>query len=347
VKKIAIIGSGVAGLCAAKQLCENPDLSITLFNKHPSLHHSCSWLAGGMLAPWCEQEHCDYDLISESDGAIAWWQEKLRSSTQHPHNKTDIFQKNGTLVIAQPRDMSELDYFAQRTLSYAWQDDKDIKALEPDLAQRFSRGLFFENEAHLDPRLALNALFESLKKADNIALKMGKFADHHDLLQDYDIVVDCAGLSACEQWPELRSVRGEMLLIRCPDITFSRPIRMIHPRIPLYIVPRKDQVFMVGATMIESDDARGPSVRSIGELLNALYALHPAFAEAEIIETKADRRPSLPDNRPAMKREGRSIFINGMYRHGFLMAPILAQKLAAMVAMMQKGTMSETATALS
>ena len=63
----------------------------------------------------------------------------------------------------------------------------------------------------------------------------------------------------------------------------GRPVRMLHPRIPLYIVPRADGVFMIGATMIESADPTGVSVRSTLELLGAAYALHPAFGEAEVL----------------------------------------------------------------
>ena len=40
------------------------------------------------------------------------------------------------------------------------------------------------------------------------------------------------------------------------------------------------------------------------ELLNAAYALHPAFAEAEILEMGADVRPAFPDNLPARAPAG-------------------------------------------
>jgi glycine oxidase len=143
-----------------------------------------------------------------------------------------------------------------------------------------------------------------------------------------DLIVDCRGLAARDVLADLRAVRGEMLVVRSRDVALSRPVRMLHPRIPLYIVPRGEGVFMVGATMIESASAEGASVRSMVELLNAAYALHPAFGEAEILEVQAGLRPAFPDNLPAVRRDDGVIYANGLYRHGFLLAPALAKQVA-------------------
>ena len=143
-----------------------------------------------------------------------------------------------------------------------------------------------------------------------------------------DMVVDCRGLAARDVLPDLRGVRGEMVVVRCRDVALARPVRMLHPRIPLYIVPRGDGRFMIGATMIESEQ-RGPvSVRSAVELLNAAYALHPAFGEAEIVELGSDLRPAFADNLPQIWRDGRVLRANGLFRHGFLLAPALALQVA-------------------
>ena len=88
---------------------------------------------------------------------------------------------------------------------------------------------------------------------------------------------------------------------------------------------------MVGATMIESDAAGPMTVRSAIELLNAAYALHPAFAEAAILELGAGVRPAYPDNLPRVVRHGRVLRLNGMHRHGFLLSPSLALQAADMI----------------
>jgi glycine oxidase len=119
-----------------------------------------------------------------------------------------------------------------------------------------------------------------------------------------------------------------MLLLRSRDITLTRAVRVLHPRWPLYVVPRGDGLFMVGATMIESDDTSRITARSVLELLNAAYALHPALGEAEIVEMGTHARPAFPDNLPRIRRVGRVFYVNGLFRHGFLLAPALARRTA-------------------
>ena len=159
-----------------------------------------------------------------------------------------------------------------------------------------------------------------------------------------DFVVDCRGLAARDVLPDLRGVRGEMVVIRSREVSLSRPVRLLHPRIPLYIVPRGEGVFMIGATTIESETRGGVSVRSTVELLNAAYALHPAFGEAEILELGADLRPAFPDNLPAVRRGPHGLLVNGLYRHGFLLAPAMARQAADLV---ESGQCGSSSTAIS
>jgi glycine oxidase len=231
--------------------------------------------------------------------------------------------RNGSLVVAPARDAAELTRFAQRTENYEWRDADGIAALEPDLADRFRRALFFPREAHLEPRRALPGLAEALAKR-GVAIRFG-------VERAEGFVIDCRGLAARDVSPDLRGVRGEMVVIRSREVSLSRPVRLLHPRIPLYIVPRGEGVFMIGATAIESEARGGVSVRSAVELLNAAYALHPAFGEAEILELGADLRPAFPDNLPAVRRGPNGLLVNGLYRHGFLLAPAMARQAADLV----------------
>uniref|UniRef100_UPI0017ABA2A5 FAD-dependent oxidoreductase n=1 Tax=Methylibium sp. TaxID=2067992 RepID=UPI0017ABA2A5 len=102
------------------------------------------------------------------------------------------------------------------------------------------------------------------------------------------------------------------------------PTRLLHPRYPLYVAPKPEGVFVIGATEIESDDCSPASVRSALELLSAAYTVHPGFGEARILEIASQVRPTLPDNLPALRCLGpRRVQINGLYRHGFMIAPAL------------------------
>jgi len=119
-------------------------------------------------------------------------------------------------------------------------------------------------------------------------------------------------------------VRGEVIRVHAPDVTLARPTRLVHPRYPLYIAPKPEGLFVIGATEIESDDMSPASVRSTLELLSAAYAVHSGFAEARIVEIATQCRPTLPDNLPALRQpRPRVLQINGLYRHGFMIAPAL------------------------
>jgi hypothetical protein len=144
-------------------------------------------------------------------------------------------------------------------------------------------------------------------------------------------IVDCTGFAARRALGNLRGVKGEMLVLRSHEISLSRPVRVLHPRIPVYIVPRGNGEFMVGATMTESDDSSRITARSIHELLSAAYSLHPAFADAEILEIGTQVRPAFADNLPRLHRIADRLYVNGLYRHGFLLAPALARRVAERV----------------
>jgi glycine oxidase len=310
--KVTVVGAGVAGLTVALELNER-GLAVEVIERGRAVGGGCSRMAGGMLAPWCERAATDETVARLGVPSIDWWLRHFPGTV-----------RNGSLVVAPSRDQVELTRFAQRTDAFEWCDEAGIASLEPDLAGRFRRALFFPREAHLDPRRALPALAEALN-VRGVPIRFG--VDQAEA----DFVIDCRGLAARDVLSDLRGVRGEMVVIRSREVSLSRPVRLLHPRLPLYIVPRGEGVFMVGATSIESETLGGVSVRSAVELLNAAYTLHPAFGEAEILELGADVRPAFPDNLPAVRRGPRGLLVNGLYRHGFLLAPAMARQAADLV----------------
>lgn len=299
---VTIIGAGVAGLCAAYALSK-AGLTPRLIDRNGAPGpHGCSWWAGGMLAPFCEGAVAEPAILTHGQAAAAFWAEV-----------TEVTYR-GSLVIALQRDQGELTRFARRTSGY--QQTHDLATLEPELSQHKS-ALFFDREAHLDPRRALADLVAALATR-------GIEVERAEAIPENIAgpVIDARGMAAA--LPDLRAVRGEMVVLRSSDITLSRPVRLLHPRHPLYIVPREGGLFMLGATQLESADRRGVSARAALELLSAAYALDPRFGEAELLETGADLRPAFPDNVPRVTVRGRVVYLNGLFRHGYLMAPALA-----------------------
>lgn len=313
--RVLVKGTGVAGLTAAFELARN-GFAVEVSDRNAEPSRGASFYAGGMLAPWCERESAEEAVLTLGQAALDWWDEATPG----------LVVRNGTLVVAPARDRAELSRFASRTSGYRWVDESEIATLEPDLAGRFRSGLYFPGEGHLDPRLALKSLHERLCGL-GVRFHMDVPVDE----QRFDRVVDCTGPAAVGEISDLRGVRGEMLYLATSEVCLSRPVRLLHPRIPLYLVPREPGRFMVGATMIETEDAGAISTRSMMEFLNAAYAVHPAFAEAAIIETGTGIRPAYPDNLPKITQDGRIIFINGAHRHGFLLSPAMAQRAAEIV----------------
>lgn len=305
---ITVLGAGVAGLCAATVLAER-GLPVEVVDSRPE-GAGASWLAGGMLAPFVEAESAAPEVARLGAGAVDWWAARVPGVV-----------RRGTLVVAPTRDRAELDRFAARTGGHERIGADRIALTEPDLAGRFASALHYPDEAHLDPRLALKALADGLRARGAVvrfdAQSACGYAD-----------VDCRGIAARDVLPGLRAVRGEMLMLRCPEVVLTRPVRLLHPRFPVYVVPRGNGLYMVGATMIESD-ATGPiTLRSATELMSAAFALHPGFAEAKVVDMGSGLRPAWPDNVPRVCEAGGRLHLNGLYRHGFLTAPALAGQLA-------------------
>lgn len=306
---VTILGAGVCGLTIATEIVSRGG-KVRLHDPAggPGAH-GCSWWAGGMLAPHCERESAEEPVVRLGAEAAAWWDRHAGGVT-----------RNGSLVVALGRDRQELKRFARRTEGFAELDGSGIAALEPDLADRTAGALYFETEAHLSPRDVVVSLRNRLaEQGVEVTTEAPRNAAQ---------IIDCRGFAARDALADLRGVKGEMLILRCPDVTLTRPVRLLHPRFPLYIVPRGDGVYMLGATMIEASERTRITARSMVELLNAAYALHPAFGEAEVLEIGVDARPAFPDNLPRIRRRGDTIYANGLFRHGYLLAPAMARMTA-------------------
>ncbi|MGY3342938.1 MULTISPECIES: FAD-dependent oxidoreductase [unclassified Bradyrhizobium] len=317
---VSIIGAGIAGAWQAL-LFAQAGHAVTLHERgDAAMAGSTSHWAGGMLAPYCEAEVAEPVISRLGLRSLDIWRRELPDTPF-----------NGSLVVAHPRERSDFERFARMTEGHRRLDAAGLAALEPSLEGRFRDALFFPAEGHVEPRRVLPKLHARIVAAGG-TIRFGSDVSANDLanLDPEGLVIDCRGLSARDEQSELRGVKGEMILIETSEVQLARPVRLIHPRWPLYVIPREDNLFMLGATSIETEDT-GVSVRSALELLGAAYAVHPAFGEARIVEFGSGLRPAYPDNLPRIGVRGGKISVNGLYRHGFLLAPALAELTLAYV----------------
>lgn len=341
-QSIAIVGAGLIGRILAFELLQE-GCKVSIFDRDSELgSKSCGWTGAGMLAPYAELDASDEIVFSLGVASLPLWQELIAALPEPV-----FFQRSGTLVVAHSQDRAEFARFQrsiERRLSTIDSLAQDIETslelldasgignLEPELRTRFSSGLFLRHEGQVDNRQLYNALGAALKNQDiswhanidvsavqpfSVVASNGSFK--------FDQVIDCRGLGARTDVPMLRGVRGEIVRIHAPEVNLGRPIRLMHPRYPLYIAPRDAGCFVVGATQIESEDMSAMTVQSALELLSAAFSVHPGFANASILDMEANCRPALPDNVPRIFSQPGLLRINGLYRHGFLVAPKLAK----------------------
>jgi glycine oxidase len=306
---VSVIGAGIAGAWQALLFAQS-GRAVTLHERgDAAMMQATSHWAGGMLAPYCEREASEPVITRLGIRSLDLWREQF---PQTPFN--------GSLVVSHPRDRADFERFARLTSGHRRIEADAMQELEPSLEGRFRDALFFPDEGHVEPRLVLPELHARIRAAGGaIEFNSEQQPDERD-----GIVIDCRGLRARDSLPDLRGVKGEMVIVESDEIELSRPVRLIHPRWPLYIIPRANRQFMIGATSIEREDD-GVSVRSALELLSAAYAVHPAFGEARIVEIGSGLRPAFPDNLPRIAIDNKKIAVNGLYRHGFLLAPALAE----------------------
>jgi len=354
-QQIAIVGAGVMGRTLAWQLLEDAQqtgrsVALTLFDKDPVDHgDAAAYTAAGMLTPYCEVETAETQVFDMGMRALQRWPALAASLG-------DVgFRQRGSVVVAHANDQADYQRFTQQLRhklgadmrgEVTELDSAGLQATCPDIAGNFDTGLYIRDEAAVDSGRYMQVIAERLLergvewRAECAVRNMIQAAGQAEVTKAdgsseiFDQVVDCRGLDARDAFPDLRGVRGEVLTVHAPEVNIDCLVRLMHPRYRLYLVPREDHTYVLGATQIESDD-RGPvTVHSALELLSALYSLHTGFAEARVIKTDANCRPALRDNLPRIVTEGedgRIMRINGLYRHGYLLAPVLAQEAAAML----------------
>ena len=360
-KQIAIVGAGIMGRLLAWQLINRPEsVTVTLFDKDPIDNGgAAAYTAAGMLAPYSELESAEFDVFEMGMASLARWPAVLSSINATVHPPLTLFS-GGTLVVAHQQDMADFQRFYQHLvtkLPSVLLDDSaahmqvlqqaQLQLCAPQLATRFNNALYLPNEAWLDTNQVMQGLATYLQangvhwqanchvsKIENITKgkHAGRAAVHlPSAKQVFDHVIDCRGLGAkrdfaTQKSQQLRGVRGEVITLHAPDVTLKHAVRLIHPRYKLYIAPRDAHHFVIGASQIESEDQGPISVRSTLELLSAAYSIDAGFAEAKILNCASNCRPAFTDNLPEISCNKRVMQINGLFRHGYLLAPYLAQQ---------------------
>ena len=347
--RIGIAGAGVLGRLLAWQL-GRAGHAVTVFDPAPGPQapatgslaqrsaHAAGFTAAGMLSPIAELDNAGPAMARLGWRSLALWR-GIANDLRGAGCSAPLFAQHGSLLLAHGADLGTASRVLSRlqaatTLAAELPapqplDRASLATLEPAVKPGMHAWLL-PGEAQVMSRDMLTAL---AAYAPNVHWCWGERVARVDpdqiILADgdvllFDLSIDTRGVGARPGMP-VRGVRGEVVWLHAPGVRLQRPLRLLHPRHRVYIVPRPGDLFVVGASEIESEDRSPVSLSSAVELMAAAQSVLPELTEARIVHLETNLRPALPDNEPRIEHREGLLRINGLYRHGWLLAPSLVQ----------------------
>ena len=340
---IAIAGAGLAGRLLAWALARAGH-RVEVFDASPGpapafdAQGAAAFSAAGMLSPLAEQEQGGAAIAALGWRSLALWP-GIVAALPLPVP----LQANGSLLLAHRADLGAAQRALMRMPGAEPLDAQALRAREPMLAPGL-RGWLLPREGLISPLAAMTALQAGAadvrwhwgRPVDQVLPGEFHFADGGHWRGDW--AIDARGLGARPPLP-LRGVRGEIVTLSLPGHGLRHPARLLHPRHRVYLVPRSGEELVVGASEIESEDRSPMSLRSAVELMAAAQSVLPALSEARIVRLDRHLRPALPDNLPFTHHEPGLLRLNGLYRHGWLLAPALVEQLLGEAGLAELGAL--------
>jgi glycine oxidase len=345
--RIGIAGAGLLGRLLALQLVRAGH-TVTVFDPASGPEHriAAGWTAAGMLSPMAELETANLAVFEQGVRSLALWQGIVSLLQDVAPSHPVMFKQMGSLLLVHKGDEGAakrmIDLLAHKTPSHYAEhapqalSREALRSADPTLHATGSAWLL-PIEGQIDTVQAMAAMTAAAttlgvtwrwnEAVTQLAQGMIQTTNGS---HNFDWVFDVRGTGARSDLP-VRGVRGEIFWLHAPNVELQRPIRLLHPRHRVYLVPRDGNRIVVGASEIESEDRSPISLRSTVELLAAAHSVIPELAEARIIHSETNLRPALLDNLPRLETQDGITFINGLFRHGWLIAPALvAQALEAL-----------------
>ena len=346
---IAIAGAGLLGRLLAWQLARVGH-AVEVFDAAagPLLRGATGWTAAGMLSPVSELECADENVYRLGLRSLQLWPGLIEGLPPVSHvpfeGEADAapqpvdLRERGSLLLAHRGDEGAaarvVDLLAGKAPAGQAPrriDLQELATLEPDIRGP-AHAWLLEGEGQIDTWQAMAALALGAQAAGarfhwGAVVSRAEPGALHTVRGTVkaDWVFDLRGTGARPQLP-VRGVRGELVHLHAPDLRLHRPLRLLHPRHRVYIVPRAEGRVLVGASEIESEDRSPISLRTSVELMAAAHSVLPALAEARVVFTDTNLRPALPDNLPVLHTQPGLTQVNGLFRHGWLIGPALVEQ---------------------
>jgi glycine oxidase len=334
---IGIAGAGLLGRLLAFELARVGH-RVEVFDPaaDAATRTAAGWTAAGMLSPVAELECANEDVFALGLRSLELWPQIVAALGEQ--GTPVAMHQRGSLLLAHRGDEGAarrvVDLLMRKAPNgHAPQmlDAAKLRELEPAI-QGPTHAWLLPQEGQIHTVQVMAALgaagvargvhwhWGEAVTAIRPGCLLTASGDHH-----FDHVFDVRGTGARPELP-VRGVRGEILWLHAPGVVLNRPLRLLHPRHRVYLVPRQDDIIVVGASEIESEDRSPISLRSTVELLAAAHSVMPELAEARVVHTETNLRPALPDMWQVVGQVPGLTRINGLFRHGWLIAPALVEQ---------------------
>lgn len=342
--EILIVGAGIAGLSSAWNLLK-AGKTVRLIDKG-RCGHKASFCAAGMLAPVNELEFTELGILHAARESLAMyslWEKELG----------DIgLDRTGTLELASGQDdipyLRRLFEFQQKQgLEVFWLDGRALNEKEPLISRDVPSGIFAPQDIQVENRLLISRLQDRILSMGGIIEEETEFftwkqqentlyADTSRGERTSDQLVLALGVDIPEHLnhPRIIPVKGEMLRLKHSDnFPLRHVIRIRNRQLGNgYVVPKASGI-LVGSTSEHKGFDRDNTFGGILDILRKSYQVLPGLYELGISEMYSGLRPATEDHQPVIRRlEGAPVYVlNGLYRHGILLAPWAGNQLSELV----------------
>ncbi|MBZ8181002.1 glycine oxidase ThiO [Oscillatoria salina] len=332
---IIIIGGGIIGLSLAVELkLHSASESVTVLSRNFS--EAAAHVAAGMLAPQAEAIDSApmLDLCLRSRAMYSDWTSKLESLTGI---ETGYWQC-GILAPV---------YQTPEQITAFWLNKDAIHQFQPNLGSEIVGGWWYPEDSQVDNRRALatalkiaaialgvdlrenvevQAIPQHQSQVTTLITNQGEFSASHYILA---AGAWAGNLLSVPVYP----LKGQMLSVRVPNSFSELPLQRILFGDNCYIVPRRDGLIAIGATVEDVGFEPEMTPAGVNTLLNRAIRLYPLLKDFPIQEFWWGFRPATPDELPILGASPLTnlTFATGHYRNGILLAPITAKLITDLI----------------